>query len=178
MRRVTDSRVLGATRPPWKALPRKAVSRQAPGWGRLALLAFGLSGCGLTMPFERAPAAGGDAQLVTGSIAPQRPPPAAQASLLSPQLDQEDWRRAVAALATALDPQGNGAVVRWDNADSGRKGSFAPVGDPFLVKDEICRAFIASVAADGSEKRLPGSACRSGPSTWTIRDAKDWKRPD
>jgi len=164
VRRVTDVRVLGATVPAWKVA---------------ALLSLCLSNCGVTAPFERAPAsvAASDAQITTGSIGPARAPaqpiPTPQ---LSPDLDQEDWRRASAALATALDPQGNGAPVRWENAQSGRKGSFSPVGDPFLVKDEICRGFVADLAAEGLQKALEGSACRSGPSNWTIRQATDRKR--
>lgn len=125
------------------------------------------------MPFEKTPvsSAAADAELVTGSIAPKA------ASPLSPRLDQEDWRRARAALATALDPQGNGGVVRWENGESGRKGSFAPVGNAYLVKDEICRSFVASLMLDEPEQWLQGSACRVSPTEWTIKDAKSWKRP-
>jgi surface antigen len=47
-------------------------------------------------------------------------------SSLAGILDAEDWRRAKAALSTALDPQGNGSLVGWDNPDSGNKGSFTP----------------------------------------------------
>ena len=82
-----------------------------------------------------------------------------------------------AALATTLDPQGNGAAVRWDNADSGHKGSFAPVGDAYLVKDEICRSFVASLTVAEPERWLQGSACRQSPTEWTIRETKPWKRP-
>ena len=45
------------------------------------------------------------------------------------------------ALALALDPQGNGAAVAWDNPDTGLKGGFTPVGRPFVKGDAICRAF-------------------------------------
>ncbi len=157
---MVDFGVLGGTGASWKA----------------AALALGLAGCSLTAPLEPLPKAGvatADTSLVTGSIAPR----IAAAATLSPQLDQEDWRRARAALATALDPQGNGGAVRWDNADSGHKGSFSPVGDAYLVKDEICRSFVASLTLDEPERWLQGSACRMSPTEWMIREAKPWKRP-
>ncbi|MGH6800680.1 MAG: RT0821/Lpp0805 family surface protein [Methylocella sp.] len=64
-------------------------------------------------------------------------------------LDAEDWRRAKAALSTALDPQGNGSLVGWDNPDSGNKGSFTPVGKPFPMEAGICRVFLAEVDREG-----------------------------
>ena len=163
---MVDFGVLGGTGASWKAAALLA----------LGVASFGLAGCGLTVPLEPAPklsAGAADASLVTGSIAPR----IVAAAALSPELDQEDWRRARAALATALDPQGNGAAVRWDNADSGHKGSFAPVGNAYLVKDEICRSFVASLSLGEPDRWLQGSACRLSPTEWTIREAKPWKRP-
>jgi surface antigen len=49
---------------------------------------------------------------------------------LSPHLNEEDWRRAKAALAVALDPQGPGTQVSWDNPDTAMKGSFTPTALP------------------------------------------------
>jgi surface antigen len=136
-----------------------------------------LAACSLTTPFERTPASlAASDEITTGSISQKAR--GAVVSPLSPRLDQEDWRRASAALATALDPQGNGALVRWDNAASGAKGSFSPVGDPFLVRDEICRSFIAALTVDGAETWLQGGACRQSPTQWTIKDVKPWRRPD
>jgi surface antigen len=141
------------------------------------------AGCSITMPFERAPAGAvaADADIATGSITP-RPPkevplPPGQVSPFSPKLDEEDWRRARAAMATALDPQGNGGHVRWDNADSGNKGSFAPVGNPFLVKDEICRNFVAMVSLKEPDQWFEGSACRVSANEWTIKDVVAGKKP-
>ena len=72
----------------------------------------------------------------TSSITPRVMSP------LSPELGGEDWRRAKGALAIALDPQGSGSSVSWDNPDTDMKGNFAPVGQPFVKTDEICRAFL------------------------------------
>jgi surface antigen len=135
------------------------------------------------MPFERSPASAvaADADITTGSISP-RPPkevslPPGQVSPFSPKLDEEDWRRARAAMATALDPQGNGGNVLWDNTDSGNKGSFAPVGNPFLIKDEICRNFVAVVSLKEPDQWFQGSACRVSTSEWAIKDVLVGKKP-
>jgi len=68
-------------------------------------------------------------------------------------------RRAKAALSTALDPQGNGSLVGWDNPDSGNKGSFTPVGKPFPLEARICRVFLAEVDCKGDEHAMQGTAC-------------------
>jgi surface antigen len=140
-----------------------------------------VAGCSLTLPFEGGRSGGlqSDGE-ITGSVT-QRPLKAetlapGQVSLFSPKLDEEDWRRAKAALATALDPQGNGGQVRWDNADSGAKGSFAPIGNAFLAKNDICRAFIAAVSVKEPELWFQGSACRITQTEWQIIDAKPWKK--
>ena len=99
------------------------------------------------------------------------------ASPLSPELGEEDWRRARSALAVALDPQGNGASVSWDNPDSGFKGAFTPVGQPFVKSDEICRAFLASLSGERASSSLQGTACRLSGGEWTIKDLKPWKKP-
>ncbi len=135
------------------------------------------------MPFERAPASAvaADSDITTGSIAP-RPPkeialPPGQVSPFSPKLDEEDWRRARAAMATALDPQGNGGHVGWDNADSGNKGSFAATGNPFLIKDDICRSFVAMVSLKEPDLWFQGNACRASATEWAIKDVTAWKKP-
>lgn len=91
-------------------------------------------------------------------------------------LDGEDWRRAKAALSTALDPQGNGLLVGWDNPDSGNKGSFTPVGKPFPLEARICRVFLAEVDRKGDEQAMQGTACSDKRGEWTIADAKPWKK--
>ncbi len=97
-------------------------------------------------------------------------------SALSPELGAEDWRRAKGALAVALDPQGNGASVSWDNPDSGFKGAFTPVGHPFVKGDEICRAFVAALGRAGRNAALEGTACRLSGAEWAIKAVKPAKR--
>lgn len=107
----------------------------------------------------------------TGSVAPKVGSP------LSPELGPEDWRRANGAMAIALDPQGNGSSVSWDNPDTGMKGNFTPVGQPFVKSDEICRAFLATVSGQAASSSLQGTACRPSGAEWTIKEVKPWRRP-
>ena len=93
---------------------------------------------------------------------------------LSPDLDEEDWRRAKAALAVALDPQGPGTQVSWDNPVSTRKGTFTPAGAPFVKDDEICRSFSAHLGG-ASASALQGTACRPSGGEWAIKDVKPMK---
>ena len=93
---------------------------------------------------------------------------------LSPDLDQEDWRRAKAALAVALDPQGPGTQVSWDNPASTMKGTFTPMGAPFVKNDEICRSFSAHLSGP-SASSLHGTACRPSGGDWAIKDVKPLK---
>lgn len=97
-------------------------------------------------------------------------------SPLSAELGEEDWRRAKGALAVALDPQGSGSQVSWDNPDTLMKGNFTPVGQPFVKDDEVCRSFLATVVGQASTSSLQGSACRPSGGEWAIKDIKPFKR--
>jgi surface antigen len=149
-----------------------------------SLLAVSLvvAGCSLTLPFEssRSSALVADPD-ITGSI-PQKDASQKQSepgivSSFFPKMDAEDFRRANAALVTALDPQGNGGHVRWENTESQAKGSFAPIGNAYLVKDDICRVFVAMTSFKAPEEWVQGTACRTGPGAWAIKDVKPWKKP-
>jgi surface antigen len=111
-----------------------------------------------------------DEPSTTQSVSPRITSP------LSPELGGEDWRRAKAAMAVALDPQGSGAQVSWDNPDTTIKGSFTPVGQPFVKSDEICRAFLATVIGQSSTSSLQGTACRPSGGEWVIKDVKPFKK--
>ncbi|UVF18534.1 RT0821/Lpp0805 family surface protein [Microvirga terrae] len=93
---------------------------------------------------------------------------------LSADLDEEDWRRAKAALAVALDPQGPGTLVSWDNPATSMKGNFTPMGAPFVKNDEICRTFSAHLSGPSSAS-LNGTACRPSGGEWAIKDVKPIK---
>jgi surface antigen len=104
----------------------------------------------------------------TGAIATKAVTP------LSADLDDEDWRRAKAALAVALDPQGPGTQVSWDNPATTMKGTFTPVGAPFVKNDEICRSFSAHLSGP-SAASLHGTACRPSGGEWAIKDVRPLK---
>jgi surface antigen len=110
-------------------------------------------------------------QTGTGSVSTKAVSP------LSAELGPEDWRRAKGALAIALDPQGNGSSVNWDNAETGMKGTFVPVGQPFVKSDEVCRAFLATVVGQTATASLQGTACRPSGGEWTMKSVKPWKKP-
>lgn len=95
-------------------------------------------------------------------------------SLLFKALDQEDWRRAHAAMAIALDPQGNGLSVNWDNPRSGARGSFVAAAEPIASADMICRAFRAHIVSDPHDARdVSGSACRDAAGGWRVKTAAE-----
>lgn len=120
-------------------------------------LAVAAGGCSAVIPL---PSFIGSRDDVTGSIKP--------ANLLSSEMDVEDWRRANGAMALALDPQGNGEPVAWDNPKSGAKGAFTPVGPAKPVDARICRSFMASLGGSLPQRSLRGSACRGAEGEWSI----------
>ncbi len=113
----------------------------------------------------------------TASLAPaaQMPGKSRAISPLSPELGPEDWRRASGAMALALDPQGNGSSVSWDNKESGMKGLFSPVGSPFLRADEVCRVFLSTLELQTGASKLQGMACRPSGGDWSIKDIRPFK---
>jgi surface antigen len=123
-----------------------------------------LAGCSMSFPISPLL---GPKEDTTGKL--PKPP---IANLLEP----EDWRRAKAALSTALDPQGNGSLVGWDNPDSGNKGSFTPVGKAYPLNEGICRVFLAELDRKGDEQSIQGTACSQKGGEWTIAEAKPWKK--
>lgn len=142
----------------------------------VACLALASAGCSVSFPILGLSSKSEDEVATTSSVLPARGSsrPGALAAL-SAELGPEDLRRADGAMAVALDPQGNGAAVSWDNPQSGIKGSFIPVGGPFLRSDEICRAFIASVQTQTAPAKLQGTACRPSGGEWAVKDMEPWK---
>lgn len=98
---------------------------------------------------------------VTGTIAKPAP-------ILSERLSDEDWRRAQAALGVAMDPQGNGLAVSWDNPDTGAEGEFTPLGVATTAGGLTCRPFHAELGGKLPKETHDGLACRDKISTWII----------
>lgn len=135
--------------------------------GLAALVALWAGACSMSFPMTSLVS---DDPTTTESTAPRVVSP------LSPELGEEDWRRAKAAMAVALDPQGSGSQVSWDNPDTTLKGHFTPVGQPFVKSDEICRAFLASISGQLAGSSLQGTACRPSGGEWAIKDVKPFKK--
>ncbi len=120
------------------------------------LLGLLCAGCSVSFPIIGLSSKAEDEVATTSSVLPARgPDKAAGLGTLASELGPEDLRRADAAMSVALDPQGNGAAVSWDNPQSGIKGSFVPVGGPFLRRTRF--------AAPSSP------ACRPNPSPSSSR---------
>lgn len=151
--------------------PTASRNRRARAQRAFLALALALltSGCALTMSI---PGFGGADDETTASI--NTTPVAAFAI----PLDEEDWRRASAALTLAVDPQGAGLPVNWDNPASKKHGRFEPTGGLAVIGNTICRPFRAFVAQKPHEKLAArevmhqGQACRTGPGEWAMRDVK------
>jgi surface antigen len=126
----------------------------------VGLAAALLAGCAVSIPMGSLVAKSDED--VTGSIAPS----------LIELLTAEDWRRARAALDTALDPQGAGTRVAWDNPDSGAKGTFTPVGQAYPADSKVCRAFLAQVASAKGDRSVTGTACADKSGDWAIVSSK------
>lgn len=141
------------------------------------LVGLAAAGCSISFPIMGLSSKAEDeVAMTTASVLPARASEGrSPLANLAPDLGPEDWRRAEGAMALALDPQGNGAPVSWDNAQSGMKGMFTPVGGPFLKSDEICRAFLASMSLQTGPVKLQGTACRPSGGEWAVKDAKPWK---
>jgi surface antigen len=91
-------------------------------------------------------------------------------------LDPDDWRRAKAALADALDPQGRGVLVAWENPRSGLKGSFTALGKPYSSEKGICRVFFGEINRKGETESTQGTACSGTNGEWTIAEADPWRK--
>ena len=93
-------------------------------------------------------------------------------------LAEEDWRRARAALGVALDPQGNGRPVKWDNPETGLHGTVNPTGLPYVAEDLICRNFLASVVAPGRSRFVRGTGCKPSGGAWALKRVRTATKAD
>ena len=93
-------------------------------------------------------------------------------------LAEEDWRRARAALAVALDPQGNGRPVKWDNPETGLHGTVNPTGLPYVADDLICRNFLASVIGPQRNRFVRGTGCKPSGGAWALTRIRTAKAPN
>ena len=138
-------------------------------------LAIGTVLCGCSQPLllfrgDSASSPVAEEPAMTGSIE-KRP------ASFGNDLDEEDWRRARAALSVALDPQGNGRPVKWDNPETGLKGSVNPTGLPYVAEDLICRNFLASVIGPSQSRFVRGTGCKPSGGEWTLKRVRGAHAP-
>ena len=129
----------------------------------LVLTAPTLGGCAVSFPMSSLLPGGDD---VTGSLS--KVP-------FGALLDEEDRRRERAALATALDPQGDGSTVPWANPKSGHRGSVTAVGSAYPADSKVCRAFVGDLQTAGAPKTVQGKACTIAAGDWNVSDLKPFK---
>jgi hypothetical protein len=124
-----------------------------------------LGGCSISLPVSLSKML--DPEPTSSVAKPERPLPFAQ------DFSDEDWRRARSAMGVALDPQGNGSRVSWDNPESGLKGHFEAAGIPFVKGDEICRPFRTHYTGPTKPAvELRGAACRPSGGEWSLADVQ------
>ena len=126
----------------------------------VALLGPAIGGCAMSFPMASLMPGADD---VTGSNSPVP---------FGRMLDEEDRRRELAALATALDPQGDGSTVKWDNTKSGHRGAITASGKAYNADSKVCRAFVSELRLDDATRKLEGTACTIAAGEWKVDAAK------
>ena len=64
----------------------------------------------------------------------------------------------------------------WENPRSGARGTVTPLADSYRMEGALCRDFLASYVAEGSESWMQGEACRGGKGKWEVLRLKPWRR--
>ena len=149
------------------AVYRQSRQRTSRAVARMALLCLVLTtgGCMNAGPMASLMAD----EDVTGSI--QASASGVSASPL-PLLSPDDWTAASKALDAALDPQGSGVAVVWENPASGMRGSMTAVGATYAADGLTCRAFLTEIDVGPPPRRLQGRGCRTGDGPWAVSDLK------
>lgn len=111
-----------------------------------------------------------DKPLHTGSILT---PPSPEGSGLPPASDLA-YAKVVATEAVGRDSET--ASLPWENPASGARGTVTPIASAYRVEGELCRDFIASHVAEGTESWMQGEACRAEKGQWEVRRLRAWQR--
>ena len=108
----------------------------------------------------------------TESKVVQKPDSRAEESALPPAAD---LAYAKIAAVDVLARGGKHASNSWENPKSGARGTVTPLANAYRIDGALCRDFLASYVADGSESWLQGEACNAGKGKWEVRRLKRWR---
>jgi hypothetical protein len=106
----------------------------------------------------------------TGSILN---PPSPEGTGLPPASDLA-YAKVAATEVVGLERQD--ASVPWENPSSGARGMVTPLTTAYRIDGEVCRDFLASYVAEGTESWFQGEACRENTGKWEVRRMKAWRR--
>jgi len=140
-------------------------------------LAAGAGGCSMSMELgslfseksdEKTSADKVDARDVTGSL-PLQP---THTENPGSGMTRADWTFATAALREAMQDNGDGTSIPWQNSATGVRGTVTPVSSAFVQDGFACRNFLASHIGNGREGWFEGTACRVHRGLWEVRTAR------
>lgn len=87
-----------------------------------------------------------------------------------------DLAYAKVAATEVLSRGGKDSSLPWENPASGARGTVTPLANSYRMEGALCRDFLASYVAEGSESWLQGEACRAAKGQWEVRRLKPWRR--
>jgi surface antigen len=167
----------------WRALPLRHPGRRAPPDSGASALIAGLrrtvgavfalgvtltaAACGMSAKFAL-PGTG------TGADATAAADSADLISALSTGAFSDDDLIAASMTAARLVARGKGG--RWENPQSGARGTITPIATVYRDNGAECRDFLVSYVHDNAEAWMQGEACRDGGSHWDVRSLKPWRR--
>jgi surface antigen len=134
------------------------------------VVAAGLHACGCSSSGNVSGTAARDEPVQTGAILS---PPSPEGAGLPPA---SDLAYAKVAAAEVMRRDAKDASLPWENPASGARGTVTPIATAYRVEGELCRDFIASYVAEGSESWMQGEACRATKGQWEVRRLKAWRR--
>jgi surface antigen len=95
-------------------------------------------------------------------------------SALSAGAFSDDDLTAASSAAGTLLAHGKGG--RWENPQTGARGTVTPIATAYRDNGVECRDFLVSYVHEQTEAWMQGEACRSGGSHWEVRSLKPWRR--
>ncbi len=80
-------------------------------------------------------------------------------SSLERAYDSRDWRIAEPVLASSLRAPGDAEPAVWSDAETGARGEFVALDEPFVQEGRLCRRFVARLTDAKAAKKLEAVGC-------------------